>query len=480
MQTIANKTEIKRYTNTMKHRYFFLLLLVIFASPSCKKSLDIKPRQILLNDFAITTVRDLEAVAAGMYDGLQSSNVLGGNQIVFSELLAEETQVQQSILSNFGTREIYEQKTTVQIGMLRSMWAESYSVINRANNVIATIESGKLSGNDFEAVKNKLKGEAYFIRGIVHFQLCRLWATSYDPDAQGGNSQPGIVIRTEQTLSAENLSKARSTVEEVYAQVIADLQQAETLLGNAGIITSVDRASELAATAFLARVYFFKGDNINASSKAREVINSGNFSLNDSVVDIYKTSGNTATTECIFQLVNISTDQSSSLPTNFQRTKNPLMLADTSVINKYDATDRRLANLLYKNPFTGLYYTKKYDQSGAVAPNVTIIRFAEMHLILAESNLLSNGDPTEAIASYNEIIKRAMQTNFVAETTATGLLPKVLLQRQLELYCEGDRFDNLRRMKNNVRFGTAYNAAQLLFKIPQEEMAGNSLMEQNP
>ncbi len=464
----------------MKNRIFFLLLLVIFASPSCKKSLDIKPKQILLNDFAITTVRDLEAVAAGMYDGLQSGNVMGGNQVVFSELLAEETQVQQSILSNFGTREIYEQKTTVQIGMLRGMWAESYSVINRANNVIATIESGKLSGQDFDAVKNKLKGEAYFIRGIVHFQLCRLWATSYDPAALGSNSQPGIVIRTEATLSPENLSKARNTVEEVYTQVIADLQQAETLLASAGVITSVDRASESAATAFLARVYFYKGDNINASSKARQVINSGNFSLNDSVVDICKTSGNSATAECIFQLVNTTTDQSSSLPGNFQRTKNPLMLADTSVVNKYAATDRRFANLLYKNPYTGLYYTKKYEQSGAVAPNITLIRLAEMHLILAESNLLSNVDPAEALASYNEIMNRAMQANFVAETTATGLLPKVQLQRQLELYCEGDRYDNLRRMKANVRFGTAYNAPQLLFKIPQEEMAGNSLMVQNP
>ncbi len=464
----------------MKYSHILLFMFIIFADSSCKKTLDIKPKQILLNDFAITTVRDLEAVAAGMYDGLQSGNVMGGNQVVFSELLAEETQVQQSILSNFGTREIYEQKTTVQIGLLRSMWAESYSVINRANNVIAAIESGKLSGNDFNAVKNKLKGEAFFIRGIVHFQLCRFWAAGYNPDAQGGNSQSGIVIRTEPTLSPENLSKGRSTVEEVYAQVIADLQQAETLLGSAGVQTKVDRASELAAAAYLARVYFFKGDYINASSKARQVVVSGKYSLNDSVVDICKTSGNSATAESIFQLVNISTDQSNSLPNNFQRTKNPLMLADTSVVNKYDAADRRRANLLYKNPYTGLYYTKKYDQSGAAAPNITLIRLAEMHLILAESDLLSNLNPAEALVSYNAITERAMQNNFVPETTATGLLPKVQLQRLLELFCEGDRYDNLRRLKSNVRFGTAYNAPQLLFKIPQEEMSGNSLMEQNP
>ncbi len=458
--------------------YSFIFCLIIFTS--CKKALDIKPKQILINEEAITTVRDLEAVAAGMYDGLQSANVLGGNQIVFSELLGEETVVQQSILSNFGTREIYEHKTSVQIGLLRSMWAESYAVINRANNVIAAIDGGKLAGKDFEAVKNKLKGEALFVRGCVLFNLCRFWALPYDVDTRGGNSQQGVIIRTQPTLTPENLSIARSSVEEVFSQVISDLIEAETLLKSAGVKKSPDRASELAATAMLSKVYFFKGDYFNAAARASAVINSGKFSLNDSVIDIYKTSGSTSTNECIFQLVNISTDQSSSLPSNFQRTKNPLMIADTSVVNKYDAADRRLANLLYKNPFTGLYYTKKYDQILPTAPNITLIRLAEMYIIQSESNLISGGDTTVALSRYNAILKRAMQGNFIPETTAVGLLPKVQLQRQLELFFEGDRYDNLRRMKQNVRFGKSYNDPSLLFKIPQEEMAGNTLIEQNP
>ncbi len=456
-------------------KFFYLLFFptFIFLFTACEKFLDIKPKQILINDKAITSVRDLEAVAAGMYDGLQSENVLSGNQIVFSEFLAEETQVQEYKLSTFGTSEIYSHATTVQIGLLRSMWAENYAVINRANNVIAAIDGGKLSGKDFDLVKDKLKGEAFFVRAIVLFHLLEFWSLPYD--LNGGNSQLGVVIRTEPTLTPENLAKARSSVEECYAQIISDLQVAENYLSKAGVKKSADRASEMAAAALLARVSFLKGDYANASLKANKVIASTLFSLEQSAIAAFQATGNSASKETIFQLVNISTDQSNSLPGNFQQ--NPIFRADTSVLNKYDANDTRKSLI---NTFAGLNYIKKFNKIGTLLPNTVLIRFAEMHLIRAEANLLANGDTTAALMSYNEIMKRAMQNNYVEETAAVGLLAKVQLQRQLELYCEGDRYLNLRRLKQNVRFGKSYNDPSLLFKIPQEEMSGNTLIEQNP
>ena len=73
----------------------------------------------------------------------------------------------------------------------------------------------------------------------------------------------------------------------------------------------------MAATAYLARVYFQKGDYMNASISANKVINSGNYSLNTNPADVFQNSGDYGTSECIFQLVNIETDQSNSIAYNY-------------------------------------------------------------------------------------------------------------------------------------------------------------------
>jgi len=108
-----------------------------------------------------------------------------------------------------------------------------------------------------------------------------------------------------------------------------------------------------------------------------------------------------------------------------------------------------------------------------------------MHLIRAEANYLTNGLQTEALDSYKAVRARSVgEAIYEAEGTPAwtddDFLVKIRAERRRELAFEGDRYLNLRRLKQNVRDGVAYNDNSLLFKIPQEEMSGNSLMEQNP
>ena len=134
------------------------------------------------------------------------------------------------------------------------------------------------------------------------------------------------------------------------------------------------------------------------------------------------------------------------------------------------------------NPFAGTISVKKY-RSANPSDNVCVLRLAEMHLIRAESNLVSggNGNLTDAFASYNAIVKRAYGTNYVAQTVlAKDLLDSVRLERRRELCFENDRKTNQQRLKLPLRDGINWNDPSLLFKIPQEEMSGNPLMVQNP
>jgi len=456
-----------------------LCFAVVVFIASCTKVLEVEPKMILESENAIVTVRDLEAVLFGAYDGLQSGNLLGGNLVVYSEMLGTDAYVDINKLTPFGTKEIYNLATTVQIGALRSLWSDAYSTINRANIVIDFIDNNKLSGAEFDAKKTGFKGEALFIRAVVHYEILRFWAQAYNVDNIGGNTQLGIPYRTKPTYSGnEDLAMKRASVEEVYTQVINDLKESALLLLQAGMTTSAYKASEMAAKAYLARVYFYKGDYVNAGIEADAVIKSNHYQLNDSIRDIYQTTGLTATGESIFQIANIESDNSNSLSGNFQRTKNPLLQADTVFYNMFDNNDLRKNKLFFKNQLTGYVFITKYDQTNTTPNNISVIRLAEMHLIRAESFVLTSGNITEAIESYDAIRTRAFlpPINVVDQT----FIDSIRLERRKELAFEGYNYNNLRRLKLNVRHGAAYNDSRLLFKIPQEEMSGNPLMEQNP
>jgi hypothetical protein len=466
-----------------------LLILTVLTLSSCENLLNIDPVNDIPAEQAITTVQDLENLANSMYNGLQGGSLYGGNFQLYADLMAEDTQVDESRLSPFGTLEIYQRATTIQIGSLRDTWKQAYKVINRANNIIRVVDENLLSGTEFENKKDGLKAEALFVRALCHYELCRFWAQPYDVDQQGNNSQAGVPYRKEPTLSFEqDLAIARPSVEQVYTQVISDLEDAEALFQSVGQRRSSHRASEMAATALKARVLFSKGDYIGASAAASVVINSNLYSLyptnseNEALLDPFRSQGYAIANESVFQLafttfdngLNESYSQLNNLPV-FQ-------YASTELMAGYAPGDLRKTKWFLQNPVNLKGRITRYDRPGDVFYNVPVIRLAELHLIRAEANVSAggNGNTTEALESYNAIRERAFGDDFIPETGTTQLLEKIRLERRWELCFENDRYHNLRRMKQPMRDGVAHNDASLLFKIPQEEIAGNPSIEQNP
>ncbi|MBI1286005.1 MAG: RagB/SusD family nutrient uptake outer membrane protein [Flavobacteriales bacterium] len=466
-----------------------ILLLAVLMLSSCDKLLNIEPVNDIPADEAIKSMQDLENLSNSMYSGLQGNSLYGGNFQLYADLLAEDTQVDESRLTPFGTQEIYQRATTIQIGTLRDTWREAYRAINRANNIIRVVDDNLLSGTEFDNKKGQLKAEALFVRALCHFELCRFWAQPYDVDNQGGNSKPGVPYRTEPTLSyTQDLALARSSVEQVYTNVLNDLADAETLFETAGLRHSSHRASLMAATALKARVLFSKGDYAAASDAASVVINSNLYSLyptntdDEALLIPFQSEGYSISNETIFQLsyttfdngLNESYSQLSNLPV-FQ-------YAATDLITSYAPGDGRKSKWFLQNPVNLKGRITKYDRPLDVFYNVPVIRLAEMHLIRAEANMSpgGNGNTADALESYNAIRERAFGSNFIPETGTNQLLEKIQLERRWELCFENDRYHNLKRMKQPLRDGVAYNDPSPIFKIPQEEIAGNPSIEQNP
>lgn len=475
----------------LKKTYYIKVYVLCLATAitSCRDFLETNPPNLISADKAITTSGDIESVLTGAYDAFQSSSVAGGNFIAFGDLMSDDAMAVQNKLNPFGTKEIHDGATSVQIGDLRAMWGAGYSVINRANNVIAAIEGGKISGPEFDRMKDRAKGEALFMRAYTLFHMLQFWSLPYEVNKQGANTQPGIVIRTSPTIDGpEGLAKPRATVEEVYDRVLKDFQDADIALSAAGQFTSQSRASAFAAKAMLARVYFFKGDYANAKNRAEEVINSGRFALTPqaSLLSMFTQSGSGnlpgSKPEVIMQLVNSQQDQSNSCAGFYRQASGAVMYGDAGQMKALYATyDKRRTELLKE--FGPFFFCKKYDQTGNVSANPRLIRLAEMHLIRAESYLRSENFVSQgALESLNLIRERALPDSLYAPVNSSSLnvvLDSIQLERRRELIFEGDRYLNLRRLGLPLRDGSI-NYAKYLFKIPQEEIAGNPDIIQNP
>jgi starch-binding outer membrane protein, SusD/RagB family len=146
--------------------------------------------------------------------------------------------------------------------LLTIMWAQCYYGILRANLVV---ERAPLVANMTPAIKNRSIGEAKFLRAIYYFHLTRLFGD--------------VPLYTAAITADEAYKITRSPKAQVYAQIIADLKSAETLLPNNNPYTANNipylnegRATAGAAKGLLASVYLTLGDKVNAASKSKEVI----------------------------------------------------------------------------------------------------------------------------------------------------------------------------------------------------------------
>lgn len=97
-------------------------------------------------------------------------------------------------------------------------WVGCYTIIGRANTVLENVS--KIETNIDPDIKQRILGEAYFLRGWAYFQLVQLYG--------------GVPVRLETLSMAPERNQPRNTVEEVYAAIIADFRKAETMLFKTG------------------------------------------------------------------------------------------------------------------------------------------------------------------------------------------------------------------------------------------------------
>ncbi|WP_310397058.1 RagB/SusD family nutrient uptake outer membrane protein [Hymenobacter sp.] len=435
-----------------KNLHYFALAaaLVTGALASCNSKLDVEPIDQVRAEKALLTSADVEAALVGSYNALGSNRLYGGYLQFYAELLGDNGDI--DFVGTFTQPREFIQKTIlVNNTFAAGTWTDAYEAINITNNVLANTDK-------VVAVRKKrVDGEARFIRAALYFELVRLYARDWgDGNPQ---SNPGVPLVLAPTAAINEASRvARSTVAEVYARVIMDLDTAEAKLP----VTNGFFATKGAAAAMLARVYLQQGRYAEAAAAANRVIASGRYPLIGTFAEEFEVTTNTP--EDVFAIQITVQDGLNDLNTYFSGSQRGDIEVSEDFIDLYDANDER-------GSFFDDVYTLKFDKQYG---NVKVIRSAEMYLIRAEGNL-RQGTAVGAtpLSDINRVRDRAGATPL-----AVASIDSVLNERRLELAFEGFRLHDLRRLKQNVG-SLPFNAPRLILPIPQRERDVNPNLVQN-
>jgi len=162
-------------------------------------------------------------------------------------------------------------------GRLSTLWNNSYKVISQSSDLIKIIPEGKSTASDQQL------GEAYYLRGMIYFYLCRVYGRPY---AQSPETNLGVPIINGLPADVIDLKLPdRSTVKETYEQAISDLKKSELLMTES---KSAAYATKEAAQAMLSRIYLYMSGTYESPNQefatrsieyANKVIASGRYSL---------------------------------------------------------------------------------------------------------------------------------------------------------------------------------------------------------
>lgn len=479
--------------------------------------LDVAPSDGTDADAALTSSSDLAAARTGMYAALKGNSNLvdyyGQQFFVYGDVHAGDDYQYNNIGGSNRASFYYDMtyQTASEFSSSTSSsnvaWKSPYIVIGRANRIIAAAEGGALSdAAEAKATIDQYAAEAKVLRALAHFDLVRIYGKPYTED-QGASL--GVPLVT--GVLESNAKPARSTVAEVYTQVVKDLTEA--ISSNAlATETEPGYVSVWGAKAILSRVYLNMGDYANALSVAEDIIKNSGAAL--WTRDQYFKAWDASTpneSEFLFRLnVAGSTDSNdlNGIGNLQQREGYKEMVATKKFVDMLTSDPEDVRNDMFLPATaakevatygTNKVYLNKLRGQGGNLRNVTIvpiIRLSEVYLTAAEC-AFRNNDKTKAVEYLNDLVKNRTTTVASLATVDNITLERILIERRKELIGEGQRyFDALRNNETITRYTseadkgwhkTLSKEAQsfnrdfykAIAAIPQAEINANPNIKQN-
>ena len=460
----------------MKANKIILYIFFVALFASCENELDIDPKQTEDASITLGTEGGITNILTGTYALAANGNAYGGRILVYADLLGVSGALNTTYLRWRGTygelRQMYIKTMLSDNVIIEGTYSRCYEIINAANTVIENVD--KVKDPDKQT---RMIGEASFLRSLAYFDLVRFFAKPYVSGQP--NTQLGVVIRPNAIYNFNvDLSKERSTVDEVYKVIIDGLNVAYTNLP----ADNSFYADKYAAKALLARVYLQQGNYAEARDAANDVIENSGHGLSQTYAAAFN--HDTDQTEDVFAIQITKQTGLNDANTFYQSEDNGGRGGDFSIrdhyLEKFSSPDDR-ATFNYENEANGRILTSKFTDQFS---DVSIIRLAEMYLIRAEANLRQGtAVGNTPLDDINTIRSRANADDLSAVT-----IDDILLERELELGMEGFLIHDIKRTKRSIDISEngdgssllLYDANNLVFPIPLSETDANKKITQNP
>jgi hypothetical protein len=407
----------------MKNITRIIFCLLVAVAVSCKKIISVgtpSNKVTIANIMADSSLLDAALrniyISLDNYEGAFSPyNALYTDDLVTTSAIESYTDYQGNTVSSSDYN-------------LDAVWKNLYSVIYQSNAILAGINSSTLP----PALKQRVRGEADFLRAYSYFYLVNTWGD--------------VPLLISPDVNSSALAR-RSPSDSVYTLLLQDLKEASASLPASYQGGQKIRATRWAAMTLLARASLYKGDYENAMAYADSVIRSGMFSL----VSDFSQLNLANSSESILQVWNqngFSPLGSFLLP--YSSATVPTFVASPSLMGAFEVGDERLSDWIASDTVSGVtyYYVKKYNNrtTNVALPEYTcLLRLAEPYLVRAEAEA-NLGQLSEATADINLVRERAGLPDLPADLDLLQLMAAILHERQVEFFTEnGQRFFDLKR-----------------------------------
>lgn len=478
----------------------YLAIIALLIIVGCDDILNrVEPPLAISGEVALSSPDAVRAIRASMYSKIRASMGHTTDYFIAPSSFTDELRLRPGASRYQGLNQANSDDGG-RTGL--TAYTDAYSILKDVNLMIGAVADGVLPAAEY----NRYKGEALVIRAFTHFHLVR--TLGYDPTSPYiTNWNVGVILRTTPTLDVADADfRARSTVQEVYAQVIADLQEAISLLSGT---TDRNYISEPFAEGLLSRVYLYQGNWAAANTAAANAMAKSGRTLANTATDVAnmfdENSGNHS--EGIFTLVvHPSTEQIAGSNVNngpavYTTTQWGAQLPPNFVLDLYEEGDYRLGwykpcfNMASNQPFTGctsvnrdgVAVYKFGGDKGNNSDDLPYFRLAELYLIRAEAAAKAANNPAAGVEFLNQL-RAARGVGPVpasALTSMTSFEDEVLNERVRELIAEGHRFYDLKRLGRTITHpdGTPKfrpDSHRILSPIAEAVIALNPLVVQNP
>lgn len=318
-----------------------------------------------------------------------------------------------------------------------SLWNTLYSRINIANIILAEIQDMDKENEEDELDAWRVQGEAYFLRAQFYLFLVNIYGDAYAPSTAA--SKLGVPLKLTEYVEHDpdrNPQFERATVQEVYDQIVSDLENAVSCFERGSQPQSIYRASREAALLLLSRVHLYMQDWEGARDRALDVLE--NRSTLSGLVDstVFLSTNNA---EVIF------TQGVQNLKHGITGTGGEFCVS-SDLYNLYSDNDRRKSVWFSLSSRDSIGMDFKYDRSDnpSYLGDIFMLRTAEAYLNAAEAYAMLN-DAGNASRYLNDLC-RARYTGYSDQTyTMDNVIQAVRDERRRELCFEGHRWFDLRR-----------------------------------